>query len=408
MSRRLQTGLSMIELMVALLLSTVLVLGLVRIFSASRASYQMAQGLARAQESSRFAIDALQRDARMAGHFGCVSDQAHFFAGKGFGELFLSDRDDYASVPAARGVLRYDYSVRGYEAKSTGPGGTLDLTGALAPGAAGDWEPALATAFLASLTPAPVRGSDILTLRFLSPESAEVTSFAVDTATGASTTISVPTAQWQTVNEGTTKQGLFGIADCRSVVVFQANEIKNVSGGVQVVATKTGVNQSLFDGSDNFAPGQARLYRAENFVYYVGLNSAGQPGLYRARYNVEPGSDAIVLDSGAAEEVVEGVENLQLLFGQDNETDPDKSPTGVVTGFTTAADVLPATASTGAWQRVGGLQVGLLIRSNDPASSPGKTAVQRSLGVELRLPNDERYRNVYETNIALRNRLYGN
>lgn len=415
MSRRLQQGLSLIELMVALLLSGLLLLGLVEIFSASRASYQMAQGLARTQESSRFAIDALQRDARMSGHFGCVSDQAHFYAGNGmFGELFLSNRSNYTTVPAAREALRFDYSVRGYEARNTGPANTLDLTADPALGAPGDWVPAVQNDFFNSLDPRPIRGSDLLVLRVLSPESAEVTGFT----TGNPATIRVNPAQtqWGSLTRTVATPGLFGIADCRSVVLFQASAIADVSGAKVLTVRTTGVNQIAFDGSDTFASGQARLYRADSYLYYVGLKKiAGNdavdftgkkiPALYRARFDAAPGTDTIAVTS---EEIVEGVENMQLLFAQDMITDPAQPPTGVIDSVRTAAALLPASDSSGGWQRVGGMQVGLLIRSTDPASAQQRTAATRSLGTQLTLPNDQRYRTVYETNIALRNRLYGN
>lgn len=405
MSRRPQAGLSLIELMVALLLSTLLVLGLIEIFSASRASYLMAQGLSRAQESSRFAIDSLQRDARMSGHFGCVSDQAHFYSGNGaFGELFLSNRSDYNAIPAAREALRFDYSIRGYEARATAPGDTLTIAAVPTAGGSADWVPALPAVFVNSLRPAPIRGSDILMLRFLSPESAEVTAFA----TGNPATITVNPAQWPVLTSATPNPGLFGIADCRSVVVFQASAISVTPGAVQITARSNGVNQISFDGSDTFASGQARLYRAESFVYYVGLNANSEPTLYRARFNVLPGSSAIALDTGASEEVVEGVDNMQLLFAQDLITNSAQPPSGVINGIRTAAAILPANDSQVGWQRVGGVQVGLLVRGNDRAGATQKTAPTRSLGTQLVTPNDGRYRNVYETNIALRNRLFGN
>ncbi|MGH8081330.1 MAG: PilW family protein [Lysobacter sp.] len=410
MSRRLQEGLSLIELMVALLLSGLLVLGLIQIFSASRASYLMAQGLARAQESSRFAIDALQRDARMSGHFGCVSDQAHFYAGNGmFGELFLSDRRNYTSIPNELEPLRFDYSIRGYEAAGTSPTNTLNLSAAPVEGTAGDWSPALTNDFFQALKPKPIRGSDIVVLRSLSPESAEVTKFT----TGNPAKILVDAAQWPVLTKATTgTPGLFGIADCRSVVMFQATAIDDVAGAKQITVESKGLNQISFDGSDTFASGQARLYRAESFVYYVALKPPENkdPALYRARFSAVPGASALTLDpdTGLAEEIVEGVENMQLLYGQDTVTDPAQSPTGVIDSVRTAATLLPNSSNSGGWQRVGEMQVGLLIRSTDPASSQRRTAVQRSLGTQLTLPDDQRYRTVYETNIALRNRLYGN
>lgn len=405
MSRRLQAGLSLIELMVALLLSAVLVLGLIEIFSASRASYLMAQGLSRAQESSRFAIDSLQRDARMSGHFGCVSDQAHFLSGNGaFGELFLSNRADFNAIPATREALRFDYSIRGYEARATGPNETLNIAAAPTNGGSADWVPALPAAIVNGLRPAPIRGSDILILRFLSPESAEVTGFV----TGNPATITINPDQWPVLTAATPNPGLFGIADCRSVVMFQASAISVTPTAVQITARSNGVNQVGFDGSDTFAAGQARLYRAESFVYYVGLNTNLEPTLYRARFNVLPNTTTIVLDTGASEEVVEGVDNMQLLFAQDLVTNPTQPPSGVINGIRTAATVLPSNDSQVGWQRVGAVQVGLLLRGNDRASAAQKTAPTRSLGTTLQLPNDGRYRNVYETNIALRNRLFGN
>src|SRR5690606_21928152 len=76
--RRGAAGLSLIELMIALAIGSLLILALVEVFAASRAAYMLATGLARTQENGRFAIDILQRDLRMAGHAGCVNDQARF------------------------------------------------------------------------------------------------------------------------------------------------------------------------------------------------------------------------------------------------------------------------------------------------------------------------------------------
>ncbi len=71
------SGLSLIELMIALTIGLIIMLGVVQVFAASRTAYQLSEGLARVQENSRFAMDSLQRELRMAGHFGCVNDQAH-------------------------------------------------------------------------------------------------------------------------------------------------------------------------------------------------------------------------------------------------------------------------------------------------------------------------------------------
>ena len=59
-------GVSLIEMMIALAIGTFLILGLARVFSASRTAYQLSEGVSRVQENGRFAIDFIQRDLRNA------------------------------------------------------------------------------------------------------------------------------------------------------------------------------------------------------------------------------------------------------------------------------------------------------------------------------------------------------
>ncbi|MBD4909085.1 prepilin-type N-terminal cleavage/methylation domain-containing protein, partial [Xanthomonas citri pv. citri] len=49
------SGLSLIELMIALVIGLVLLLGVIQIFSASRTAAQLSEGASRAQENGRFA-----------------------------------------------------------------------------------------------------------------------------------------------------------------------------------------------------------------------------------------------------------------------------------------------------------------------------------------------------------------
>lgn len=74
--RATMAGLSLVELMIALVISLVLMLGVVQVFMASQAASRLSEGASRVQENARFALDFLERDIRMAGHMGCVNDQA--------------------------------------------------------------------------------------------------------------------------------------------------------------------------------------------------------------------------------------------------------------------------------------------------------------------------------------------
>lgn len=63
-----QTGLSLIEMMVALLIASLLMLALVVVFLSGRSSFLTQEQMARMQENGRFAFKLLTRDLQNAGH----------------------------------------------------------------------------------------------------------------------------------------------------------------------------------------------------------------------------------------------------------------------------------------------------------------------------------------------------
>lgn len=413
------TGLSLIELMIAMAIGVVLLLGLVQVMAASRTAYQLSTGVARTQENARFAIDFLQRDLRMAGHLGCVNDQSRVNpTAEGVNLLFLSDEDRrnvvagvpvghpaYAEVPVP---LRFDMGLQGFEADGTGPGDTLALqTGVPAAGTANDWTPSLPDA-ISALN--PVAGSDIVIVRYFSPVGAAVQSF---TAVPESATITPVNVSKEVVTQN--NSGLFGIGNCSQASVFAASA-PDADGTITVEATNS-PNKSGFSGeelvfaSGGTPPPQTTLYRAESLVYYVAVRDDGdQPSLYRAHFVQSGGGIA-----AQPEELVEGVESLQLLYGLDYQDDMSKRPTGYIASSATADAIgggvaVPDTQQAHEWRRVGAVQVGLLMRSSDRAAAAQAEAANAPsvLGVTMAAPDDGYYRSVYETTVALRNRLFGN
>lgn len=71
MNIRKQHGLSLIELMIAVSLSLVLILGVGNLFSSSKQTFRVQDNLSRMHESARFALDTLSHHLRMAGSLGC-------------------------------------------------------------------------------------------------------------------------------------------------------------------------------------------------------------------------------------------------------------------------------------------------------------------------------------------------
>ncbi len=65
---RQQAGLSLVELMVALVIASLLMLGIGSIYLSSSQTYRVQDNLSRMQEVGRYASDQLKRDVRMAGY----------------------------------------------------------------------------------------------------------------------------------------------------------------------------------------------------------------------------------------------------------------------------------------------------------------------------------------------------
>lgn len=421
---RLAAGLSLIELMIAMVIGLVLLLGLVQVMSASRNAYQLSTGLARTQENARFAVDYVQRDLRMAGHLGCVNDQARMQTAvptasdatrEGLNLWFLTAAErnarSFNALSDNRFPLRFDLGIQGFEAATSAPGNSRTLAaGTPVAGNANQWTPALPT-ILANLN--PVAGSDILVVRFLSRDGVP----AVLSSVSANSYTILPSAYGRTVSTANST-GLFGLADCTSASVFASNVVDAGTGQVSIAVGGASPNQS---GVLNVEQTQERsslpptLHRAEGYVYYVaaGVNTNADgtrpPSLYRAR---------IIYDGANVrfdpEELVEGVESMQLLYGMDQNL-PNAPPRGSVERMRVASAVNatptsnPNNAQGDEWRRVASVQIGLLMRSSDRATAVQAQQAPRVLGVQLNPPSsDGYYRSVYETTVVLRNRMFGN
>ncbi len=74
--KRAQQGFSLVELMIAMLLGLLLLVGVVNLFLGSSQTYRLQEALFRVQESGRFALDIMQRDLLNAGFQNVVSNSA--------------------------------------------------------------------------------------------------------------------------------------------------------------------------------------------------------------------------------------------------------------------------------------------------------------------------------------------
>jgi len=69
------SGVSLIELLIAMTLGLILLAGMIAVFSGNKRSSELNTAMANIQENARFALSALGKDIRMAGFQGCLDSR---------------------------------------------------------------------------------------------------------------------------------------------------------------------------------------------------------------------------------------------------------------------------------------------------------------------------------------------
>jgi type IV pilus assembly protein PilW len=149
----------------------------------------------------------------------------------------------------------------------------------------------------------------------------------------------------------------------------------------------------------------AEVHRVEYYALYVMQPDPDDlPSLWMQRFNRDD------TDLNAPEELVEGVENMQLRFGVDTSTDANGD--GAVDVYRTAEEVVGGVSDAAQldenWRRVLSVRIALLLRSPDRAGVPSGSRTFRLIDTDITpdATNDGAIREVYDTTISLRNRLF--
>ncbi len=413
---RSQAGLSLIELMIAVTLGVLLLLGLIQVFDGMRGSFAAADSRSRIQENGRFALEFLRRDARMAGHFGCQNEFFHF-------PLTTAPRTIEPTAAVPRGFYNHTLArgaasirdnalytthahrpVEIYDFNGTSPGDPTYVITTDTPAAAGSaalWTPALPNAAnqLNGIAGRAIPGSDILVFRYFAEETITLTN-SVNAITGV-----IPLGS---AAAGMQRFALYGLTDCNIASLLQITEppgttsVTAAGGGLNLVRTDDGW---WFDNAYGSYGSGSMMQRYEFVVYYVGVGANG-PALMRQRLNQAPTTAVQGRQLGAPEEVIEGVEMMQVLVGVDTDTPREdfvnayRSPSAHLAGLTTP------TAIDDALRQITTLRISLLLRGNTRLFNTERARDTIVVGdINVTLPNDNRARQTYDTTVALRNRL---
>ena len=346
-----QAGLTLVEILVALGVSAVLLTGVAQIYATSKQTYRVTDAVARMQEGARYAMDIMARDIRSAGLLGCGGQARTKVA---------NAVDDTSSWYFNEGALM------GYE-------GGVDPFPTELSGAVGD--------------------SDALILRRADPDSEyRVAKHVPDSAT-------IHLQEPHDLQE----DEILVIAnnDCSQVGIFQMSNVNN-NNTISVVDHNTGGSASPgnctkvlvgdWDCSGDYPtnPTKDQAYDADSVImrfmahaYYI--RASGSPGNPPALFR-----ETLVGNTTTAQELIEGVEDMQILYGEDTDGND-------------IADRYVTANSVAAWTEVVSVRVQLLLQTPEDNVSAGAQTVTFD-GVD-RTEADRRLRMAQGFTVNLRNRV---
>lgn len=388
-------GFSLVEIMVALVAGLALAAGIGQVFLSSKQTYQVQDQLSRLQENGRFAIDLLAHEARMAGSLGCGSRV-----------MTLSNTLNGSDTL----YFNFAVPVEGFEAANTAPGTTYDIKATYpAPSAsAAKWSPKL-PAVSPAIVGDVIEGTDVLVVRGRRDQGANLASLNLPGTPGQ---LTVQTTAFDAGGCTGGANRINGIcigdyamvADCRMARIFQITAAD--PAGIIEHAAGNGDAGTNACGNWNEPPGSkppnslclryqfpsvaapmggapAEVSGVATTVFFISQRAASEgdpnpgPSLYRR----------VSMGDMHKEEVVEGVESMQILYGVD-------SGSGNVE-FVTADAIANRTVLS--------LRIGLLLRTVDETTTTLDTAVYDVNGTAINPVDDRRLRRVVTTTIEVRN-----
>lgn len=347
--RKIQGGLSLVELMIALALSATLILGIFTVYLDSSKTSRVGTSLARIQESARIATDIMARDMRMVGFQGCADPNDVTLN-------IIADNPPTADF--------FETTLRGWEvidgtwADGTEFDGTVIESGA-------------------------VIGSDVISVQRGETMEIELTK-----------NMDKDNANVQVKGDDVVRfsqNDIVMISDCESADLFRISS--QPSSDTWAHANNVNSTNRLGQKYTN----DARIMRFFSSVYFVadtGRDDTRGNDIF-ALYRQLNKLDGSLLPP---EEIVEGVENLQIEYGE-------LLPTNNVR-YRPADEV-------GSMAGVVALRIGMLISSADPVRDnndssdyvlPGETITAASGGGTVTHPEDRRLRRTFVTTVMLRNR----
>jgi len=253
-----QRGFSLVEVMVSIVIALILLAGIIQLFISNKQAYRIQEGISLLSENARYSLSQLQYHLRMADHWGGVEP----------------DVVDTSIAPAITGDCSAGYStdnigMEGYEGGANVP---ADLTACLP---AADYVP----------------NSDIIVMRYGTAPMTPLTT--------------------QDVINHTERNVFLRVSVGRRAQIFEKSDTASIDG-------------DLSDPQPNsIEPFNIQNYPYDFVAYFVrpcSSQAAGTAGVCDAADDDTPTLVRLALDGTTLvqEDVAEGVEQLQILYGVDS------------------------------------------------------------------------------------------
>lgn len=343
-----QKGFSLLEIMIALVLSSVVIGGTLSVFVNTKKSQRFTNALSQIQESGRFALEFLKHDVRMIGYQGCNS----------YGEPtvnIVSNVITQANFEANK--------FQGYEVKS-------------------GW--AAGTPFSSKIQ--AINGTDAISLT-------RVTDFSSKNKLMAQSSNQIEVSNSPEITISPKAHMLVMISDCESADLFKVTSLSSDSNAIKLNHSTGSPIRKSYDTDS------AKISSYRQVIYFIGdtkrKNERGDPiyALYQAK---------APFTTQHTQELIEGVENMQILYGE-------SLPSGnmrYVPANQTGPDIN--------WRNVKSVKIALLMTTNQAVRTGEDTSTYQLLNTELKAPGagvttahsgGYRLKKVFSTTINIRNRV---
>lgn len=333
---RIVAGFSLVELLVAMAIGTLVTLVVATVFANNSKTSAVSQSSNEIQEQAAVALEMLQRDLRMSGYSGCNSNR---MLGSGGLVNTIATPTSYLN---AVGVYLAGHEGTG---AAFSPAAPAEVTGA---------------------SPAAIDESDAVTMRIPTQEPVALS------AAMASSSAVIPVFSAAGFAVGTRAL----VSDCSQSAAFR---VTGLVGGLQHAAGGSNSTANLVRAFNV----DASVVPIQTVSYYVGRSSIAPLGTEQSLWRR-------VNTTALSEEVAEGVEQFQLLYGID--TDGDRS-----------ADLFDTADNVADWSQVLSVRASLLLHSKSASTARQPQAYDFNGQVDV-APADQRMRRPYNVTILLRNR----